>query len=166
MDFGLDNEPLVRGQPSNNFGHLFVSVDPEALVLGYACQLHILAVQLLLHDLLQCLECEYLGFGQGKRLVELVLEFCLCTLGSGTDGFGVVAVECTRGLGVVSETVSVLTTHVTTSVRNIQTRAILVIARNQEGNTKRPTHDALLTLSTLTEPQRQIAYRLGAALDS
>jgi hypothetical protein len=34
--------------------------------------------------------------------VEFVLEFGLRALGSGTDGFGVVAVECARGLGVVA----------------------------------------------------------------
>jgi hypothetical protein len=34
--------------------------------------------------------------------VEFVLEFGLRALGSGADGFGVVAVECARGLGVVA----------------------------------------------------------------
>lgn len=53
---------LVCGQPSNNLLHLLISVDPEALVLGHARELHVLAVQLLLHDLLQRLEDEDLGF--------------------------------------------------------------------------------------------------------
>ena len=93
---------LVRRQPSNNLGHLLISVDSESLVLGHTRQLHVLAIQLLLHDLLERLEREHLGFGQGKRLVEFVLEFGLRALGSGADGFGVVAVECARGLGVVA----------------------------------------------------------------
>lgn len=93
---------LVRRQPSNNLGHLLISVDSESLVLGHTRQLHILAIQLLLHDLLERLEREHLGFRQGKRLMEFVLEFGLRALGSGADGFGVVAVECARGLGVVA----------------------------------------------------------------
>jgi hypothetical protein len=49
---------------------------------------------------------------------------------------------------------------------DIQTRTILIVTRNQQRNTKRPTHDALLALGTLTKPQRQITYRLRATLDS
>jgi len=49
---------------------------------------------------------------------------------------------------------------------NIQTRAILIVSRNQQRHTEWPTHNALLALSTLAEPQRQVAYRLRAALDS
>lgn len=93
---------LVRRQPSNNLGHLLISVDSESLVLGHTRQLHILAIQLLLHDLLERLEREHLGFRQGKRLVEFVLEFGLRALGSGANGFGVVAVKCARRLGVVA----------------------------------------------------------------
>ena len=93
---------LVRRQPSNNLGHLLISVDSESLVLGHTRQLHVLAIQLLLHDLLERLEREHLGFGQGKRLVEFVLEFGLRALGSGADGFGVIAVECARRFGVVA----------------------------------------------------------------
>jgi hypothetical protein len=96
------SDPLVGGQPSDNLLHLLVGVDPEALVLRHARQLHILAVQLLLHDLLQRLENENLGLGQRERLVELILQLCLRSLGSGTDGFRVVAVEGARGLGMVS----------------------------------------------------------------
>jgi hypothetical protein len=64
---------LVRRQPSHDLGHLRIRVDPEALVLGYARQLYVLAIQFLFHDLFQRLERKHLGFGQGKRLVELVL---------------------------------------------------------------------------------------------
>jgi hypothetical protein len=84
---------LVRWQPSNNLRHLRIGVDPEALVLCDARQLHVLAVQLLLHDLLQRLERQNLSLGQGKRLVELVLQLGLCTLRAGPDSFGIVAVE-------------------------------------------------------------------------
>jgi hypothetical protein len=84
---------LVCRQPSNHLRHLRISVDPETLVLGHTCQLHVLAIQLLLHDLLQRLEHENLSLGQSERLVELVLQLCLCTLGARSDGFGVVAVE-------------------------------------------------------------------------
>jgi len=72
--------PLVCWQPSYHLCHLLIRVDPEALVLGHTRQLHVLAVQLLLHDLLQCLEYEHLSLGQGERLVELVLQLCLCAL--------------------------------------------------------------------------------------
>ena len=34
--------------------------------------------------------------------MEFVLELGLGAFGAGADGFGVVAVECTRGFGVVS----------------------------------------------------------------
>jgi hypothetical protein len=49
---------------------------------------------------------------------------------------------------------------------NVQTRPVLIITRNQQRHAKRPTHDALLALGTLTKPQRQVAYRLRAALDA
>jgi hypothetical protein len=71
---------LVRRQSSHDLRHLRIGVDPEALVLGHTRQLHILAVQLLLHDLLQRLERQYLGLRQRERLVELVLQLCLCAL--------------------------------------------------------------------------------------
>lgn len=142
---------LVRRQPSNNLGHLLISVDSESLVLGHTRQLHILAIQLLLHDLLERLERKYLGFRQGKRLVKFVLEFGLRALGSGANGFGVVAVECARGLGVVAVTTisfflvdSTVGVEVCLSrrgkccVRDIQTRPVLIISRNQKRHTKRP----------------------------
>jgi hypothetical protein len=50
---------------------------------------------------------------------------------------------------------------------NLQLRApIFIPSRNQERHTKRPTHDTLLSLRTLTEPQRQITNRLRTALHS
>jgi len=48
---------------------------------------------------------------------------------------------------------------------NVQTRSILVIPRNQQRDTERSAHDALFSIRTLAKPQRQIAYRLRAALD-
>ena len=51
------------------------------------------------------------------------------------------------------------------SMCDIQTRPILIITRNQQRHTERPAHNTLLALCTLTKPQRQIAYRLRAALD-
>jgi len=42
---------------------------------------------------------------------------------------------------------------------------ILIPAADQQRHTERPGHYALLTLCTLTEPQRQIAYALRTALD-
>ena len=96
-----DSCQLVGWQPSHNFLHLLVGVDPEALVLGHTRELHVLAIQLLLHDLLQCLEDKHLGFWQGKRLVELVLQLCLRAFGPGADCLRVVAVECARGLSMI-----------------------------------------------------------------
>lgn len=43
--------------------------------------------------------------------MEFVLEFGLRALGAGTDGFGVVTVECAGWFGVVAEVVSYLTPH-------------------------------------------------------
>jgi hypothetical protein len=51
-------------------------------------------------------------------------------------------------------------------VCDVQAGAVLIVTSNQQRYTKRSRHDALLTLGTLTESQRQIAYRLRAALDS
>lgn len=56
-------ERLVCGKPSDNLLHLLVRVDPEAFLLRHTCQLHILAIQFLLHDLLQGLKNEYLRLG-------------------------------------------------------------------------------------------------------
>lgn len=92
---------LVRRQPANHLFHLRIGVDPEALVLCDARQLHVLAVQLLLHHLLERLEHQDLRLRQGKRLVELVLQLSLRALRSRPNSFGVVAVESARWLGVV-----------------------------------------------------------------
>lgn len=100
--FSRPNSNLVRGQPSDDLRHLRIRVDAEALVFRHARQLHVLAIQLLLHDLLQRLEHQNLGLGKGKRLVEFVLELGLCALGTGADGFGIVAVEGTGWLCVVA----------------------------------------------------------------
>jgi hypothetical protein len=64
--------------------------------------LHVLAVQLLFHDLLQRLQNEHLGLGKGKRLVELVLQLGLGAFGSRTYSFGVISVEGARWLSVVA----------------------------------------------------------------
>lgn len=47
-----------------------------------------------------------------------------------------------------------------------QLRAILVEASNEESNAERTTHDSLLSVSTLTEAQGEIADSLGAALNT
>lgn len=99
--------PLIGGQPAYDLLHLCIGVDLEALRLGHARQLHVLAVQLLLHDLLQCLEDEDFRFGKGEGLVEFVLELGLGALGSGANGFGIVAVEGTGGFCVVAMYMSV-----------------------------------------------------------
>lgn len=44
---------LIALQPANNICHLAVFVYPEALVFCDACQLDVLRVELLLHDLLE-----------------------------------------------------------------------------------------------------------------
>lgn len=92
----------IRRQPPHHLRHLPVPIDPEPFLFGHARQLHVLGVQLLLHDLLQRLQDQRLRFLQRERLVEFVLQFRLCAFGAGTDGFGVVAVEGAGGFGVVS----------------------------------------------------------------
>lgn len=96
-------------------GHLIVRVDSEALVLRHARQLHVLCVQLLLHDLLQRLEHHLLRLGQCERLVIFVLQLCLCTLASRSDGLGVIAVKGARRLSVVSVSSSSVTSYDTSS---------------------------------------------------
>lgn len=59
---------LVRRQPLDDSSHLLVGVYPEALVLCHARQLHILGIQLLLHNLLQRLENQSLGVDYGQGL--------------------------------------------------------------------------------------------------
>lgn len=74
----------------------------EALLLRHARQLHVLRIQLLLHNLLQCLQDQCLSFGQRQGPVVFVLQLGLCAFTSGANGLGIVTVESTRGLGVIS----------------------------------------------------------------
>lgn len=46
---------LLALKSRNDAAHLLVTVDPKSSFLSDACQLHILRVQLLLHDLFECL---------------------------------------------------------------------------------------------------------------
>jgi len=99
--------------------------------------------------------------------VKFVLEFGLGALGTGTDGFGVVAVERSGGFGMVA--VLLVTCPCLTLfevIEYVQTWAILVKSGNQQCHTERSGHNTLLSLSTLTKPQGQIAYGLCTALHS
>jgi hypothetical protein len=49
--------------------HLLVGVDAEALLLGDARQLHVLGIELFLHDLLQGAESEGLGLLESQAPV-------------------------------------------------------------------------------------------------
>lgn len=64
----LSNNTLVRGKALHDLGHLLIRVYPKALVLGNARQLHVLRVELLLHDLLQRLENQRLGVNEREGL--------------------------------------------------------------------------------------------------
>lgn len=81
-------------------------------------------------------------------LVVLVLQFGLGTLGAGTDGFGVVAVKGTAGLGVE------------------ELGAVLVVAGDQESDAEGAGHDGLFALGALAESEGQVADGLGARLDA
>lgn len=78
----------------------------------------------------------------------LVLQLCLGTLGTGANGFGIVAVESATGLSME------------------ELRTILIETSNQQRNTEGTTHDGLLAIGTLAEAQGQVADGLGAALDA
>lgn len=52
--------------------HLLIRVDAETLVLGDAGQLHILGIELLLHDLLKSAEGEGLSLLQGQAPVRYI----------------------------------------------------------------------------------------------
>jgi hypothetical protein len=82
------------------------------------------------------------------HLVVLVLELSLGTFRARADSLGVVTVKGTAGLSVE------------------QLRTILVEASNEQSNAERSTHDSLLSVSTLTESQGEIADGLGAALNT
>lgn len=84
----------------------------------------------------------------GAHLVVLVLELSLGTFRARADSLGVVTVKGTTGLSVE------------------QLRTILVEASNEQSNAERSTHDSLLSISTLTESQGEIADGLGAALNA
>lgn len=77
-----------------------------------------------------------------------VLQLRLGTLTAASNCLRIVPIECAAGLCVV------------------QARTVLVVASNQQGDAERPTHDALLAVSRLAEPQGQVADGLGAALDA
>jgi hypothetical protein len=89
-------------QPAHDLGHGLLAVDAEALVLGDAGELHVLGVELLLHDLLEGLEHELFGLLEGEGAVVFGLELGLGAFGAGADRFRVVAVEGARGFGVVA----------------------------------------------------------------
>lgn len=81
------------------------------------------------------------------HLVVLILQLSLRTLTSAPNSLRIIPVESPTGLGMV------------------QARAILVVARNEQRDAKRPAHDALLAVGALAEPQGQVADGLGAGLD-
>lgn len=82
--------------------HLLVIVDAESLVLGHAGQLDVLLIELLLHDLLQCLQDQSLGLAEGQRAVVFILQLSLGAFTAGANSLGVVTVESTRGFSVIS----------------------------------------------------------------
>lgn len=77
-----------------------------------------------------------------------ILELGLGTLASRSYGLSVVTVERATWLGVV------------------ELGAILVIASDEKGDAEGATHDALLAIGALAEAEGQVAYGLGAALDT
>lgn len=78
----------------------------------------------------------------------LVLQLGLGALGTGSNGLRIVAVEGAAGLGM------------------IELRAVLIVAGDQQGNTKGARHDGLLAVGTLAEAQGEVADGLGGALDT
>ena len=68
LSFILFRLVLVGGELLDDRGHLLVRVYSEPLFFRHARQLHILGVELLLHDLLQRLEHQRLGVGDGEGL--------------------------------------------------------------------------------------------------
>lgn len=94
---------LITGQLCNSLVHLFVSIDLETLVLSHAGELDVFLVQLLFHNLLQRLQDQRLGLRKRQGAMVFILQLCLRTLASGTDGLCVVSVERTRRLGVISK---------------------------------------------------------------
>lgn len=86
---------MIPTQLCHSTAHLLVIVDAEALLLRHARQLHILRIELLLHNLLQCLQNKRLGFGQRQGAVVFVLQLGLRAFASGANGLGIVTVEST-----------------------------------------------------------------------
>ena len=78
----------------------------------------------------------------------LVLQLRLGTLGARADSFGIIPIKGTAGFGVE------------------QLGAVLVVAGNEQGDTKGPAHDGLLAVGTLAESQGEVADGLGGALDA
>ena len=75
---------LVALELTDALLHLLVGVDAEALVLGDAGQLHVLGVELLLHDLLEGAEGEGLGLLEGQTPIYFVSVFD-CSVGVSFD---------------------------------------------------------------------------------
>lgn len=93
---------MIPAKLCHSPAHLLIVVDAKALVLSDTRQLDVLRIQLLLHDLLQRLQDQCLGLAQRQRTVVFILQLCLCALASGANGLGVIPVERTRWLGVIS----------------------------------------------------------------
>lgn len=72
---------LVTFKLADTILHLLVSVDAEALILGDAGQLHVLCVELLLHDLLEGAEGEGLGLLESQAPAKRVSGFA-CSMRS------------------------------------------------------------------------------------
>lgn len=87
-------------------------------------------------------------FSPKAYLVVLILQLSLRTLATTSNRLRIIAVESTGRLGVV------------------QAGTVLVVPRNQQRDTKRPAHDALLAVGRLAEAQGQVADGLGAGLDA
>lgn len=92
--------------------------------------------------------------------MEFVLQFGLGAFRAGSDGFGVVAVKCARGFGVVAKIIGPSIRVMASRNRmriwkrkgSIQLRSVLIDARHQQSHTEGPTHDTLLPLRALAEP--------------
>lgn len=78
----------------------------------------------------------------------LVLQFCLSSLTTASNGLCIVPVESATRFCVV------------------ELGAILVNTGNQQRNAERAGHNAFFSVRALSEPQGQVADGLGAALDA
>lgn len=93
---------LISVQLTDRATHLLFVVDPEALLFSNAGQLDVLGVKLLLHHLFQCLQNKGLGLGEGERSVVFILQLSLGSFAAGADGLGIISIECSGRLGVIS----------------------------------------------------------------